>query len=853
VKDFFKKFILFSYMPVSLRKKIFFILSLFFVLFFNLYFRTFPFDLPQLKTKARAIIIQNITKGLTYEIYNRFPQFNPLARENLIKSAISNYLRFHKKEIENQTQQLYLKLKDRYQDENNKTYLFELDCWHWARYVENVVKHGYAGDEIVYNEQRDLYMTAPLGFTLLWDRFLFYFSAFLYKIFSFFKSVPLFRFLFGLPLFFMFIFILVLFCFSFSFSGYLGAIISCLFIGLAPIFIPRSCAGWFDKDILNLLFPILVVWCYLLAVVNHSLLKKIVYILLASLWIGIFCFNWTHWWFIFFIVIIYAISMMGFYIIRYFYKKESLGEFKNHLFCFSLFVVLSIIWIIVFCSSAPLVKLLQQLKLAIILNIPLMASIWPNVYATVGELRPVSIMELGDLTGGKWLFFISIFCIFYLFFYLFVRNITKPEYKGFKRELIIILFIWFFSMLFASMRGVRFVVFLLVPLGVTLGWLLNDIYTYFRYKKQNLLMVSVVLFVFVFLNFYLIQRSYRVAQALYPLMDDTWYKVLNLIKEKTPQNTVVNSWWDFGDWFKVVAKRRVIFDGQSQDSPQAYWMAKALLSKDEEEAVAILRMLNNGGNKAFEIINECLKDPLQSVLLLERVLKKDPQTAQSILKEYIPYYAAKQITEILFSRPANACFVVDYSMLSKMPAISYLGNWNFAKVYIAQNINRLEKERLIDYFQKLDYPLQDIQLFYQEIILVPPKKMDDWLSDKYYFYSDSQEGIFNDGKVFFNNGFVYDPQNNTLTSNSGQVPRSFFVFKDDKFQETVNSSPNMRFSVFIIQEADNKYSCFLADRELGNSLFTKLYFLKGKGIKHFIPLVIAQEGNNYILVYNIAW
>jgi len=835
--------------PTSLKKKILISFSLIFVLFFNLYYRSFPFNFPHLKTRAKKIVIENISKGIAFEVYKKFPQFNPLARERLTKQAISDYLRFHKEEIAKQVQQLYLQLKDRYQDENNKTYLFELDCWHWARYVENVLKHGYPGDEIVYNEQRDTYMTAPLGFSLLWDRFLFYFSAFLYRIFSLFKKIELFRFLFGLPLFFTFIFILFLFFFSFSFSGYLGAITSCLFVGLAPIFIPRSCAGWFDKDILNLLFPVLVIWFYLVAIVSDNFYKKIIYILLSSFWIGIFCFTWTHWWFIFFIIIIYGISMSGFYTLRYFYKKDSFWELKNHLFCIFSFFVLSIFWIVIFCSPFPLMRLIQQLKLAVILNIPLMGSIWPNVYSTVGELRPVSIMEAGNLIGGKWIFFISLFCLLCLF----IRNLIYSEYKGFRRQLIIILFIWFISMLFACTRGVRFVVFLLIPLGISLGWMLNDFYLYFKNIKKSWWLIFWVIFAFVVFNFSFIQRGYEVSTSLYPLMDDTWYKVLNLIKEKTPQNTIVNSWWDLGDWFKVVARRRVIFDGQSQDSPQAYWMANVLLSKDEEEAIAILRMLNNGGNQAFEIINDCLKDPLKSVLLLETALRSNLKGAELILKEYLPYSVVRNVLNILFSPPTNACFVVEYTMLSKMPAISYLGNWNFPKIYIAQNINRLEKEQILDYLKKLGHPLEKMQLFYQEAFLIKSKNIDDWLSDKYYFYSDLEEGILKDEKVFFNNGFVYDPKENKLTSNFGQVPRSFFVLKEDRFEEIINNSPNVRFSVFIIPESDNKYFCFLADREMSDSLFVKLYFLKGKGLKHFIPLIMAQEGNNYILVYNIVW
>ncbi len=39
------------------------------------------------------------------------------------------------------------------------------------------------------------------------------------------------------------------------------------------------------------------------------------------------------------------------------------------------------------------------------------------------------------------------------------------------------------------------------------------------------------------------------------MIDDAWYNVLTLIKERTPQEAILNSWWDFGDWFKVIGNR----------------------------------------------------------------------------------------------------------------------------------------------------------------------------------------------------------------------------------------------------------------------------------------------------------
>ncbi|MCX5666989.1 MAG: hypothetical protein NTY34_01565, partial [Candidatus Omnitrophica bacterium] len=332
-----------------------------------------------------------------------------------------------------------------------------------------------------------------------------------------------------------------------------------------------------------------------------------------------------------------------------------------------------------------------------------------------------------------------------------------------------------------------------------------------------------------------------------------WYKMLNLMKEKTPPDAIVNSWWDFGDWFKVVADRRVIFDGQSQDTPQAYWMAKALLSNDEEESVAILRMLNNGGNRAFEIINQYVADQLKAVLLLERLLVSNPEKAQATLLDFLPPQAARQVWEILFVTPGNAGFVVDSSMMPKIGAISYLGNWDFAKVYIAQNFNKLEQNKITEHLKNLGGREEnETNTFYQEAFLLSNKMSDDWLSRTLRFYSDVINGSDRDGTVYYGNGLAYNAKEQMFQSNNGQIPRSLFMATPEGVVEASPPNPNVPYSV-LMYKTDDGYKAVLMDYQLGKSLFTRLYFLRGQGLRHFAPAIEVIEGNNYIRYFKIIW
>lgn len=851
--------------PLWLKKeKFLFAAGLSLVLSVNLYLRSFPINFPQLKDQAKEIVRQIVQQQAMNEVHKKFPQYYYSAKDAIVKSEIKQYYRFNRENIRKQTGDFYANMKNRYQDDSGQTYLMELDCWHWARYVENVLKYGHPGDEVIAGRQWDMFMLAPAGAFINWEQFLFYLSAVLYKIFSFFKQVPLFTFCFYLPLFFVSGFLIILYLFSYRYGGHIAGLTSGFIVGLAPIFLPRSCAGWFDTDVLNMILPVLIIWSYLMPLRIAGRKWKIFWLCVCALLVGLFSFTWSRWWFILLVILIYEFLTCGWAIGRSFYhflirpkvskpaegedlNKERLGQLRLRALSAGAFLFLSLAFVRIIAGADPLVALFNQVRQALILNKPLMSSVWPNVYSTVGELRKVDMLEVNRLAGEGWIIILSLVCMAALL----IRSFMDREFSAFKRASIIIFAAWFLSMAFASLRGVRFVVFLLVPLAVSLGWVMNEIYFYFR-KKDNKWAMAFVICVSLVICLIPVKKGYAAAKGIYPLMDDTWYKVLNLVKEKTPQDTIINSWWDFGDWFKVVARRRVIFDGQSQDIPQAYWMAKAMLSANEEESTAILRMLNNAGNKAFEIMNGHIKNELQAVLLLEYALTLPQDKAEEVLKKFLPDSAAQTVSKIIFSRPASALFVVDHTMPLKMPAISYLGNWNFAKVYIAQNLNKLEKNQIVEYLKSVKGNDQRIQTFYQEAFLITANNLDEWLSARMQFYSALLNGTEKNGQVYFDNGFIYNISDSSLQSNSGQIVRSVFVFKNDNLIETLNPQANVNFSA-LIYETKGAYKLILLERELANSLFVRLYFLEGRGLRHFGPFVESEEGNNYIRYFAITW
>lgn len=200
----------------------------------NLYLRAYPAFLPQFWHEAG----QKVSRQLHCE------------------DDFSN----QRDKIKAETKNIYKSLVDPYQDQYGQTYLLEVDPYGWARYVRNIVEHGFPGDVKVGYRQYDNLVNSVRGKELKDGVPFFYLSAYLFFLCSLILPIRLEVFLFYLPLFYCSIFLLVLFFFCKRFFNQTCGIFAVLIVGLSPIILQRSCAGWFDTDIINLSFLLLILW-----------------------------------------------------------------------------------------------------------------------------------------------------------------------------------------------------------------------------------------------------------------------------------------------------------------------------------------------------------------------------------------------------------------------------------------------------------------------------------------------------------------------------------------------------------------------------------------------------------------
>ncbi|MDD5347635.1 MAG: STT3 domain-containing protein [Candidatus Omnitrophica bacterium] len=823
------------------------------VLSLNIYFRTYPITFPQFRDEAESIVRERTSRAIAEQVQEQNPQLSNFAKEKLFARELAEHRKKNRSRIRQEVLAEYDKLKDRFQDKNGQTYLMELDCWHWARYVANIDRHGFPGDKKVNGKQLDTYMSFPDGSPMLWNNFFYYFSWFCYKAFSTVVPVPIFTFLFYLPLFFVALFICILYLFCFRNFGNTVAIIACLFAGLSPIFIPRSCAGWFDMDVLNLIYPVLIIWAYLRAYHAPTARRTVIWAVASAFWLGLFCATWIGWSFIFFILVAYEGLMIANLIAeRVQYKEEIASQVRRHLFIPALFLAAGIFWVILFSGFQPFEVLVTQVRDVLRLNNALTASVWPNVFFTVGELKKVDYIGIAKSVGGVLLFLASLVSMLAVF-------VRIKRYTGFQRDLAVMLVVWFMVMFFFCSKGVRFTMFLAIPMGIYLGWGFEQAYAFIGEKPWKKAGVPVFLAVVVFAVLTMISTADRVAIGTLPLMEDGWYSVLTRIRDFTPKGSVINSWWDFGDWFKVVAERPVIFDGQSQNSPRAFWMARVLLTDSEQEAVGILRMLNNGGNRAYDLIERRLRDPFASVILVRKLILADPQEGRRLLASKLEPAEAAEVAHILYDTPPQkAYFIVEPSLLGKMPAISYLGNWDFVKVYLARAVQTKSGRECIADLVSFGMDAEAAARLYDEARLVGPAQLDHWISGRFMFPAIAMQEKSQEDVVLFNNGFIYNPDKKTLYAYSAReeryrVPQSLFLESGaGGIEEFKYENATLNYSA-LIQENNDSYKLILMSQPLARSMFVRLYFLEGKGAARFKPFTRERQGQDMIGVYEVLW
>lgn len=841
-------------------KKYYFLIPLFAVIVINAYFRVQTAGTPFVKTNARAAVEKDFYEEAKKQVDTDFPQVSPILKPSLADEIFTRWQKERKADIQKKIQEKEKELRAQYTDENGTVFLFELDPYHWFRLVRNVVTFGRVAEARVGKKEIDPYMLAPQGMEAkvsLHKNLHVYIAAGVYKFLQVFnRNLELMRTVFFMPVLIAVLAVIAVFCMCrYCTGGSIAGYFAGLTLGLAPIFLMRSVGGWFDTDPYIFLFSVLITWGYYACIKeNSTTIKRVALAFLVSIGTALFAFTWDGWWYIFDLVVFAS----AYYLLNLFLLRNEC-DLKNLIkktsIALGTYVVFSLFLVGLLCGKEVMLRFIQGPWETF--SVVYKDTFWPNTFLTVAELGIGNPREIVMAIGGPM---VLIFGIGYLLYTLADKRSSDFLEKGF---LGLFFSFWLIALYLVSLKARRFSLLLAVPVCISFGFFMDTVYRFFdgtgsAFIRSRLHRILLFMGLAGAITYTFIHASIP-AKNFMPMITRQWWDALTEIKQGTPANAIVNSWWDYGHWYKAIAQRRVIFDGATQNTPFAYWMGRVLTTADEKEAVGILRMINSGSNKAFETLESTgIKKP-QCITILYELFPLSRNEADAHLKKYgIDEKKRQEILKYMYE-PAPAYMIVESSLLFKIKPISFLGNWDFRRADIYAAFKRHKKDEFLAYVMKTyNYSKEGALGMYGMLALLSKEDALNWVSNPSVYYSDTKNVKKEEGVLYFENGFAVnlkDMSVNGYNSRAGkwQVPKSIFYFDKGELKERVFEKNDGDYSVLLIQE-DDTYRLVVLDKNLVNSLLVRLFYLKGKGLSHFkLFLEKEKEGQDSIFVYQILW
>lgn len=830
-------------------------------------------DLPLIDVASRVNFLSNLKSQLANDVNQKYPFLPEDKKKEKIDEEFDKQVSANKDYVDAYVTQFSSQIKDFYRYEaNGKKYVYmpDIDPYTFLRRARNLLEKGSLGDELRNGVDWDNHMLAPLGMHV--ESSLHPYTLFaIHKFFSFFNSqIPLMQSATYFPIIFILLSLFPAFFLGRSFGGNIGGFFTATLVAVHPILMSRTMWGYADTDTYNVFFPLIIIWFFVECFESKEIRMKVLFASLLGLSMGIYSFIWS-WWYLF----DFILASLASYFVHYFIHRRNFRNFlqdpqiKNALLT-SLFVVLFVgVFVTYFLGfssfiSAPLEPLrFQTIKDAAHSNL------WPNVYTTVAELNPLDIYSIVNQINS-YIFLISILGLILLAF---------RKYEDTKHHYAILFILWLLATIYATTKGNRFLILTIPSIAVGFGVAVSMISKFLspilerNFSMNNKITVSVLVIIFslFLINPVVVSSSALVHSA--PLVNDAWWNLLTSIKDNSANDSIITSWWDFGHHFKYIADRRVTFDGATQNTPIAHWVGRVLLSDNEKESVGIMRMLACGSNRAFEEIYKEKNNTLESVNILYSIFQLDKEDARKVLEKRVK--DPDSILSLTHCDPPENFLITSDDMIGKSHVWSHFGDWNFEKAHMWLDLRDKNKEEFVqELMSNLNYDKARGEKMYSELSMIDSEdEANFWISDWPSYMSSlgscaKSEDLFVCNNVLKINGEVVPVRIEVNASSKTTkiflpsknnvfiTPRYLQYFSDKKaFLQEEYKTYDFDGGILLIPVDGLNFVSLVAPTKLLNSMFTKLYFLEGHGLKNFNAFNKQQQmvGGGYLMVWKVDW
>ena len=823
------------------NKNIPWILSGFVAMLVGIFFRLYPiliYPHYAAKNTAQLIIYSKVKKETEKKVARLYPHVSPSRKVELMQETLRNDIAHNKKEVQNLIRTTLKKIMSNPYHSQLPYYLMEVDPYYYLSLTENILATGHISMHVKGRSYFNEKMLAPNGawYPLEYHPYVGYF---VFKCLSLFqKDLPLPLAVRWVPLVLACLCILpfLLICQKNFSLSVLPSLLGLLYLLLAPAFLKRSLLGWYDTDPYQILFPLIISFCLFMAIhPESSFFSKMRWAFSASLFMALYTFFWRGW------VLMYAFIGISLLISMTLLSLKKINPLQKLKLPLVVGLYLTMPLVVVGFSTK-----IQGLQDVVTEGIGFAAdffhpsfNLWPDVFISVGELRPSSFPNMLKLLGGWVFYFVALFGTA---FTLWQEWRKKHSVHLFPITFLLISFL-LYSILASSIE--RFALLMVMPtaLGIAVG-----VHRLRVIERYGLILTLVGMLLF---------QAHQAVFAQHPIYNSSWDKVMTRLRNDTPSDSIVTSWWAPGHFIHAMAKRRVTFDGATQNTPQAYWVAHLFLEPSERKALSILRMLNLSGNRAAEFLarqHVALSDAVQLIRMITSLQRLD---AKNVLKKIFSETDAETLLNLTHgSTPLPPSYLFVYNdMVKQALALEYIGQWNFKKAeQFAETVQNQNESHPVSRNILKRGSKENVALLWS--LSSKPLVQDD----------EAYESSRLNSTLFFTNGVSLNLDTLEATISSKQFgngkPKSIFYMENNVLTEKNLPSATLNISVLLIadspktpQQGSPSYRIVLADERLIQSLLFRLFYLKGEGLS-FLKLFTSVDNvadRTRLFVYEVNW
>ncbi|RJQ19052.1 hypothetical protein C4580_05740 [Candidatus Woesearchaeota archaeon] len=837
----------------------------------GMYMRMMTKDLPFADSAGASSVDNYLQQQAAVVVAQQYPSLPDASRQNVIADVVRRLKEQQGDALAGQQGQIAQQVRDHYQyevDGRKFNYMPDIDPYYYLRFARNIVEKGHNYDVLKEGIPWDTHIYAPLGTVAdsSWHQHVF---AVLYwggRVFD--EKITLMEAAQYYPIVFMLLSMVLAFAIAYRVSGLVGGFFAALMLGLVPAMTGRTLFGHADTDAYQVFFPLLVVWLLTEALGKKEWKQQALFASLTGLAIASYTKFWSGWWYLFDFVL--GALAVAFVIELYLHvRKQSVRQAMHnaHLRKFTVvggaFLVVSLLAGGLFIGFGQFSEAAfsAAFRFSADFKDASHANLWPNVYTTVAELNPSSLSAVVQSVGGPLLFAFACLGIVLLLLKFDEHGKVDITYS-------VLLALWFAGTAYASLKGIRFILLIGPAFAVAFGAAAGLLYyrlSDFAHRQLHIGKSITAVILALMLGFaimgpvsagpHIVRDSYVEATRDVPIVNDAWWNVLTRIKESSEPNAIINSWWDFGHHFKFIADRPVTFDGAVQNSPQAHWIGRVLQTPNEDEAVAILRMLDCGANSAYDVAFNATKDPYVSVSLVKEIIMVDEGEAKALAKAAnVP----ADITRYTHCSPPENFFITSADMVGKSGVWAHFGTWDFARAEVWQKWRLLDESVAVpQMMDRFGWSKETAEQTHRDAVsLGSEDAANQWISG-WPSYLGNPAGCEREGAMARCGQVTVN-----LTSGDSEVRVSqgtakageLYVF--DRFGNytvrTINGG-NAAIAV-VLWPSDGGLSGMPVVRELAASMFTRLFFMDGLGTRHFDKF--AEDNQLFggkIVAWKVNW